>query len=211
MKRKLNKGLRCSLFQLIAMKLVRAEIEKYNAKVRDFANSMYVKKYKKVKTKIDALPRNFFRSTTRINLEGGSLTKFFIDSISAFFMPEYASKGRHSWYGVEGSVPLGKSVIVNNDDSYSVGIDVKKFNIGDTKKYKALKKEGISLTTKTETLLSELRGTLNGCTTVAGLRKILPEFQSLYPADEQDALPVCVPQADHLKAAAQEWAGNQSN
>jgi len=209
-KRKLNKELRCSLFQLIAMNLVRADLDKYNEKVRDFAQYLYEKKYKKFKKKMAALPSNFFTTSSIVTLQNGSLTKFNTNSISGYYMPEYVSERTRGWYGAESAIRLKNSVAVNQDDSYQIEADAKNLNVMDAKKYKALKKEGVNLASKTESLLDELKGVLMGCSTVAGLRKMLPEFELFYPSDEQDVMPVCIPQADNLKIAAESWAETNS-
>ena len=64
MLRKLNKQMKSNLFQLIAMKLVRSDIEAYHRSIKVLADALYDRKYHKNMDLINSLPEGFMNSAS---------------------------------------------------------------------------------------------------------------------------------------------------
>ena len=206
MLRKLNKQMKSNLFQLIAMKLVRSDIEAYHRSIKVLADALYDRKYHKNMDLINSLPEGFMNSASYAKLSGISIMIFKENSIGCVYLPEKESLRRTSWYDDTRNIYFTSKKRVVRSDRHQVEIvkaDLPKFML---KKVEKVNKEGVALRKSIEVILNQLSSVLVSCKTVKELRKMLPEFAAFYPPDNQDNFPAVVVSAPVLQKAAKQWA-----
>lgn len=202
MLRKLDKAMRNSLFHSIIMQLVGKEIENYETDKKRVARLCYDHKYAKLLLAMNAFPEAFgmFGKVRRLRVGGFPLKNFSPERLEGKYM---LGHGR-GWVADSGTFSLEVSVLVGYSDYNELTIEFSKLPKQLQKKIERLKTDGESLEKKIHILALELRGTLENCKKVAELRKLLPEFSSLYPPDSADNLPVLATSILNLKKAARD-------
>lgn len=201
----LNKELRSKLFHTIAMKLIRTEVEEYQKILKDLALEMYRRKYRKDIRLIESLPDGFMRTKQNVYCAGLGFPRFILNSVAGRYMPASVRDKERYWCTYSPEVTLEHPVRIAKQDEWR--IDVKKEHI--TKRLlsraERIKKQGVDLHKRLDTLLTELQGVMLRCKTVKELREQLPEFAEFYPPNHMDNLPVQVSSIANLKKAARSY------
>lgn len=211
MKRNLNKTLRSGIFQSIAMKLVRTDIEDFEKSRKELADKLYEWNYKKDLKLINSLPDDFLSTSSRIHIEGMSVIGLQINSVGSYYIPERESERNQSWSSRNSQIDFTTSKRSKHGHNYSISIRKEDLPAALISKIKKTDQKGKDLYEKMDKLMLELKGVLNSCNTVQKLREVLPEFDELYPEDEKYNLPVVIPSSSLLKKAAKNFTKNNGD
>jgi len=210
MLRKLTKQMKSELFQLIAMKLVRSEVEEYEHSIKVLADALWEWKYKKDIDIITTLPDGFMRTCSCANLAHIDFLVININQITNCYMPEKLSNSSSSWAHTTNSISFTSKKRVKRDDQYSVSIAAHELPKSLMNRIDKMKKKSEVLRDKISSLMVELKGVIQSSKTIKDLREILPEFSEFYPSDNADSFPVISVSADNIQSAARKWAKNNA-